>query len=196
MPDPPDQDLVRRILQRDARALETLYDRYHEPIGRHLQRMVRDDDAAQDLSQEVFLRVWTRAHQWDHRGQFRAWLYRIATNLALNHLRSVSRRRERPLYSAEEGTEDNQMMPPAWLVDDAAPPPDVALELAERRQHLARLIGRLPAHKREVLHLVHDLEMSLRDAAEMLGVSEGTVKSRLFYARRRLAREWQELDTS
>ena len=60
---------------------------------------------------------------------------------------------------------------------------------------VAENVFSLPDHQREVLHLVHELEMSLRDAAEELGVPEGTVKSRLFYARRRLAREWQELDT-
>jgi RNA polymerase sigma-70 factor (ECF subfamily) len=189
-----DQDLVRHVLQRDARAFETLFDRYHAPIYRHLARMVREGDAAQDLVQEVFLRVWTRADQWDRRGSFGAWLYRIATNLALNHLRSLSRRREQSLVDAA-GDQDDETIPAAWLLDEATPPPDVAVQLSERRQRIIELAGRLPAQKREVLHLVHELEMSVRDAAEELGVPEGTVKSRLFYARRRFAQEWRKLDT-
>ena len=73
-----------------------LYAQYGEGILRHVARMVRSD-AAQDLVQEAFLRAWQRAEQWDGRGTFKAWLYRIATNLALNHLRTVRRRREQPL---------------------------------------------------------------------------------------------------
>jgi RNA polymerase sigma-70 factor (ECF subfamily) len=93
---PSDQHLMGRVRERDARAFEALFERYGELIRRHLARITRDDAAAQDLVQEVFLRVWTRAEQWDGRGPFKAWLYRIATNLALNHLRSVRRRREQP----------------------------------------------------------------------------------------------------
>jgi RNA polymerase sigma-70 factor (ECF subfamily) len=90
-----DRDLIKRIGQRDTSAFETLFDRYEEMMHRHLVRFVRHDAPAQDLVQEVFLRVWTRGEQWDGRGTFKAWLYRVATNLALNHLRTVRRRRER-----------------------------------------------------------------------------------------------------
>jgi RNA polymerase sigma-70 factor (ECF subfamily) len=190
-----DQDLVRQILEQDARAFEMLLDRYEEMIRRHLARIVRDDAATQDLLQEVFLRVWTRAEQWDGRGAFKAWLYRIATNLAFNHLRSVRRRRERPLSIPNEWDDEEESTIPAWLIDASAPDPDAALELGEQRERLRRLVERLPEEKREVFHLVHEMEMSMRDAADELGIPEGTVKSRLYYAKRRLAREWQDLET-
>jgi DNA-directed RNA polymerase specialized sigma24 family protein len=86
---PSDGDLVARICDQDARAFEDLLARYGNRIRRHLARIVRADAAAQDLAQEVFLRVWTHAGQWNGSGSFQAWLYRIATNLAFNHLRSV-----------------------------------------------------------------------------------------------------------
>jgi RNA polymerase sigma-70 factor (ECF subfamily) len=191
-----DQDLVHRVLERDGRAFEALFGRYGEMIRRHLARIVRDDAAAQDLVQEVFLRVWTRAEQWDARGSFKAWLYRIATNLALNHLRTVRRRREQPLETPadwdEEGEESTIQ---AWMIDASALGPDAIVELAERRESLRRLIGQLPDDKRQVIRLVHEMEVSLRDAADELGIPEGTVKSRLYYAKRRLAREWTGLDT-
>jgi RNA polymerase sigma-70 factor (ECF subfamily) len=191
-----DQDLVHRVLERDGRAFEALFGRYGEMIRRHLARIVRDDAAAQDLVQEVFLRVWTRAEQWDARGSFKAWLYRIATNLALNHLRTVRRRREQPLETPadwdEEGEESTIQ---AWMIDASALGPDAIVALAERRESLRRLIGQLPDDKRQVIRLVHEMEVSLRDAADELGIPEGTVKSRLYYAKRRLAREWTGLDT-
>jgi RNA polymerase sigma-70 factor (ECF subfamily) len=192
---PSDQDLVRRVLERNDRAFEALFARYGEMIRRHLARIVHDDAAAQDLVQEVFLRVWTRAEQWDARGTFKAWLYRIATNLALNHLRTLRRRREQPLETlADWDEEEEESAIPAWMIDASALTPDATVELAERRELLRRLIGQLPDDKRQVIRLVHEMELSLRDAADELGIPEGTVKSRLYYAKRRLAREWIGLD--
>src|SRR5918911_756040 len=92
-----DRELLERIARRDACAFEVLFERHRETVRRRLGAIVRDEAAAEDLSQEVFLRVWTRAEQWDGRGAARAWLLRVATHLALNHLRSVRRRREEPL---------------------------------------------------------------------------------------------------
>ena len=193
-----DQDLIMRMMQRDAHAFEVLFERYEGMMLRHLIRIVGDEAAAQDLVQEVFLRVWIRGEQWNGRGTFRAWLYRIGTNLALNHLRSVRRRREQPLQIRDdwdEGDEDESPVP-AWMIDASALGPDVALELTERRETFRRLVEKLPQEKREVFRLVHEMELSMRDAADELGIPEGTVKSRLYYARKQLSREWQEDDQS
>jgi RNA polymerase sigma-70 factor (ECF subfamily) len=192
---PSDQDLIERVLERDGRALEALFERYGEMIRRHLARMAGDSAVAQDLLQETFLRVWTRAAQWNGRGSFKAWLYRIATNLALNHLRSARRRKEQPLEIAGEWDSDaDDYVSPAWAVDADTPEPEDVLEMAERHARYRRLVDRLPKEKREVLHLVHEMEMSLQDTADELGIPEGTVKSRLYYAKQRLAQEWRELD--
>jgi len=191
-----DQDLIMRMMQRDAHAFEVLFERYEDMILRHLVRIVRDDATAQDLVQEDFLRVWIRGEQWNGSGTFKAWLYRIGTNLALNHLRSVRRRREQPLQIRDdwgEGDEDESPVP-AWMIDASALGPDAALELTERRETFRRLVERLPQEKREVFRLVHEMEMSMRDAADELGIPEGTVKSRLYYAKKHLVREWQDLD--
>jgi len=190
-----DQDLVERIRERDARAFEALLNRYQELIRRHLARIVRDSAAAQDLVQEVFLRVWTRADQWNGRGSFKAWLYRIATNLALNYLRTVRRRREQALVIEDSWDKDeDDSRVPAWMIDASTAGPDAAAELTEQRRTLRRLVDGLPEQKREVFRLVHEMEMSMRDVADELDIPEGTVKSRLYYAKKRLAREWQELE--
>src|SRR5262245_30078588 len=92
-----DRELMLGVGARDAGAFEELCARYGEPLRRHLQRMLRDADAAEDLLQETLLRVWTHAGQWDGRGAPRAWLFRVATNLALNHVRALRRRPQQPL---------------------------------------------------------------------------------------------------
>jgi RNA polymerase sigma-70 factor, ECF subfamily len=192
-----DQDLVERIRERDAHAFEQLFERYEEMIRRHLMHIVRDEATAQDLVQEAFLRVWTRAEQWNGQGPFKAWLYSIATNLALNSLRSMRRRREQPLDLPEEwaGDEEGGLVP-AWLVDVAALGPDATLELSEQREQIRQLVERLPEDKREAFRLVHQMEMSIRAAADEMGIPEGTVKSRLHYAKNRLSSQWQDLESS
>ena len=196
-----DQDLVARVLERDAHAFEALFERYAEMIRRHLARIVDNEAAAQDVLQETFLRVWTRAEQWDGRGSFAGWLYRIATNLAFNHLRSMRRRREQPLEIQDDegggadGSQSEGDPLPAWVMDGSTPEPDAAMEQAERRDQVQRLVASLPQDKREVLILVHEMEMSIHDAADELGIPEGTAKSRLHYAKKRLARQWQDMET-
>ncbi len=188
-----DQDLVQRILERDAHAFEAIFERYAETIRRHLARLVENDVAAQDLVQETFLRVWTRAEQWDGRGSFAGWLYRIATNLAFNHLRSMRRRREQPLeeaLAAEDEAEQDYLS--AWMMDPS-PGPDAAFESIEQHEQFRHLVQGLPEDKRDVLYLVHEMEMSIQAAADELGIPEGTAKSRLHYAKKRLAREWQDV---
>jgi len=189
-----DRALVEQALAGDAVAFEALLARYRVQIRRHLLRYTHDDVAAQDLLQEAFLRVWTRGDQWDGRGTFRAWLYRVATNLALNHLRTVRRRRETPLETEEEVEMDEGDLVPAWMIDDTALGPQAALEQAEERQQVRRLVAALPDEKRAVFRLVHEMEMTIHDAAVQLEIPEGTVKSRLHYARKQLADDWQALD--
>ena len=92
-----DRELLNRVLRRDEQAFEILFDRYERPISAVVNRIVRDSASAEDLVQEVFLRLWNRADQWECRGTLQGWLLRIGTRLAYNHLRSVRRRREEPI---------------------------------------------------------------------------------------------------
>lgn len=186
-----DHQLLARVRERDAGAFEALFERYREPVYRHLARLVRDGSAADDLAQEVFLRVWTRAEQWDGRGTCRAWIFRIATNLALNHLRTVGRRRERGLELAPD-EEDADSPAPTWMIDGATLGPEEQVELGEQRARLRELVAGLPDEKREVFRMIHEAEMDTREVAQTLGIPEGTVRSRLHHARRWLARNWNE----
>jgi RNA polymerase sigma-70 factor (ECF subfamily) len=185
-----DQDLIQRIGSKDECAFEALYSRYHDGVCRHLTRILSDQYASEDLSQEVFLRVWTRSEQWSGRGHLKPWLMRIATNLALNHLRTVRRRRELP-FNSGRAEEDFEAITSLSKPDYGAMRPDRAIEELEWRDRVHHLLQQLSEEKREVFHMVHNEEMDVREVAESLGIPEGTVRSRLHYAKKQLARKWQ-----
>ena len=188
----PDQTLIENIQEQQAWAFEALFERYEGAIRRHLCYIVRDEPAAEDLLQETFLRVWTRAGQWNGQGAFKGWLFRIATNLALNHLRTRRRRPEQPLDLPDTGMDDDDLPDtPGWLVDTASLGPDAVVEQVEQGARLQQIIRDLPEEKRELLRLVHEMELSLREAADELGIPEGTAKSRLYYAREQVKRGLQ-----
>ena len=190
-----ESEVVRRVGAGDVRAFEALFARYHEPIRRHMRRVVRDPATAEDLTQEVFERVWTRAGQWNGRGTFKAWLFRVATNLALNQLRAQRRRPQEPLPRREVAPAVSaDELPEAWLADPAAVDPSEAAERGADRDRLRQLLTGLPGDKRRVLELVHIADMDLATVAEVLEIPVGTVKSRLHYARKQLAQAWRELD--
>src|SRR5258708_8362572 len=84
-----DSELMARVCEHDVSAFETLSARYWESIYRHVLATIHDSSATEDIVQEVFLRIWTRAEQWHGRGSFKSWLFRIATNLALTHFRPL-----------------------------------------------------------------------------------------------------------
>jgi RNA polymerase sigma-70 factor (ECF subfamily) len=182
-----DQTLIESIQNQQTWAFEVLFERYESVLRRHLGFIVRDEPAAEDLLQETFLRVWTHAGQWSGQGAVKSWLFRIATNLALNHLRARRRRPEQPLELPEAMVDDDDLPDtPAWLVDTASLGPEAVVEQVERDTRLQKIIGDLPEEKRELLRLVHQMELSLREAADELGIPEGTAKSRLYYAREQM----------
>ena len=191
-----DQDLVRGVIRQEQEAFSILFQRHRAVVHRHLARIIRDAAAADDLTQEVFLRLWRHAGQWKGQAAFRSWLLRIATHLALNYLRTVKRRREQPMPSAPSAAEDEEEnLVPGWMIDASTLGPDETLERSERHSLLQRLVEQLPEEKREVFRLICDAQMEIRQVAAELGIPEGTVKSRIHHARKQLARSWQELDS-
>jgi RNA polymerase sigma-70 factor (ECF subfamily) len=188
-----DRELIAAILARDETACQELYEVYGEELRQHLARTVRDAVAADDLLQELLLRVWNRAEQWRGDAELKSWLYRIATNLALNHIRTRGRKRQEVL-DLSQGRIEEEGKAPGWLVDEASLGADAVVEQEERRRLLNGCIEALSEEKREVLRLVYDAEMEVRAVAVELNVPEGTVKSRLYHARRELARHWRAVE--
>lgn len=190
---PTDEALISQICVQDEAAFATLFARYQSAMTRHIDKTVRDSAVTEDLVQELFLRVWTRADQWESRGTVKAWLYRIATNLVLNHLRSVRRRPQQPIpgtpkaKAKESWNDDDEYSIPAWMIDDAAAQPDRHVVEADQRRRFWEVVDTLPAEKREVLRMVYEAEMDLHSVADELAIPEGTVKSRLYHSKRQLA---------
>ncbi len=193
---PSDAELAERVRAGDEAAFELLYVRYEGALIRYAAAIAQEETVAQDIAQETFLRVWLRADQWSGQGSFKSWLYRITANLALNHLRGARRHSTQPLLGEEERKPDEwlgegELFAPGWLIDTTTLSPDDAYDQIETQARLQRIIAGLPAEKREVFRLVHEMELSIRDAAYQLGIPEGTVKSRLHYAEKRLTAAWQ-----
>ena len=188
-----DRELIDGISARDESACQELFERYGQTLRRHLVRMLRDPAGADDLLQEVLLRVWNHPRQWRDAGSLQSWLFRIATNLALNHIRTLGRRRQHLIDVSDQDLEEEGVVP-GWLVDEAALGADAVVEKEEERRLVRGCMDTLSEDKREVLRLVYDAEMDVREVASELAIPEGTVKSRLYHARRELARRWQDIE--
>ena len=192
-PDSPDE-----TVSPPAALFETLYIAHARGIRAHLLSMVRDRDAADDLAQETFLRAWAGLASLRTEAAARSWLYRIATNCALNYVRGRKLRRHMPIEPAQSTDEDDEegQSVPAWMTDNAGCTPAELLAAKETVTALNRAIDSLSPDKQRVVRLVQEQRMSMREAARALGIPEGTVKSRLHYALRHIERTLKEMEES
>jgi RNA polymerase sigma-70 factor (ECF subfamily) len=171
--------LVRRARSGDADAFGQLVERYMRRAYVQAAGLVGSREDALDLSQEAFARAYRAVHTLDPDRPFYAWFYAILRRLCFNFLRD---RRTRARLMDEQGT--------AWLVDragDGATDPGAALDRAELCRRVAQAVERLPDREREVLVLKEFEELKYREIADLVGVPIGTVMSRLYSARKRLA---------
>ena len=170
--DTSDETLVAQIAQRDKHALQLLYSRHHVRIYRFALRFLNDEAAAEDTVSEVFIDVWPQAERFEGRSQVTTWLLAIARNKAL----SLLRRR-----SSEEL--DDEV---AEFIEDPSDNPEAAMLKSQRASVLQDCLTQLsPAH-REIVDLVYYHEKSVEEVAEIISVPANTVKTRMFYARKRI----------
>lgn len=174
----------------DTAEFERLYQRLAADIRRTILRIVRESEAADDVLQEVFIRAWNNRKSSTEIRDYRAWLTKIAVNLSLNALRSKNRKRE--LSLGRSPVEDDQTIQKT-LADLSDPGPETVLIRNSRIETMRRLISELPPGKREVLQYVDQYDLSIQETSEKLGIPDGTVKSRLFYARRMLSEQIREI---
>src|SRR5215469_11682285 len=172
-PDTPDAALIRLIAAGDKHAMQILFARHNVRVFRFVFRLVGDKSAAEDLVSEVFLDVWRQAGRFQGRSQVTTWLLAIARNKALSTLQRRSH--EQLDEDAAAGIEDPQ--------DN----PEVTLQNRQKAEILLNCLTKLsPAH-REVTDLVYYHEKSIDEVAEITGAPQNTVKTRMFYARKRIA---------
>lgn len=182
-----DRRILERVAEGDVELFGGLVDRHQERLAHLCYRLLHDREEARDAVQEVFLKAFKSARGFKPRGQVYTWLYRIAVNHCLNRLR---RRKIVRFFSfAEVGSgardqdDDDEI-----LFDPADEAPDAEQQLAARRrfQQTHQLIEQLPAGQRTVLVLAKFEGFSYRQIAEIMGITESAVESRLFRAMRRL----------
>jgi RNA polymerase sigma-70 factor, ECF subfamily len=171
-----DLDLMLRVRQGDSGSFDELLRRYRSPLVKYFCRMVRDQALAEDLAQEAFLRVYKARYRYRPDARFTTWLYRIATNLALNAVRDT--RGRQPQVGNGRG-EDSET--PLEFVDPKASVEQHLIE-TDRGRMIREAIEALPENQRAAVILHKYQDVDYRQIARILKVSESAVKSLLFRA--------------
>ncbi|HEY0408162.1 MAG TPA: sigma-70 family RNA polymerase sigma factor [Pyrinomonadaceae bacterium] len=171
-----DCDLVTRAMSGREDGFEELVRRYQRPIAAYVYRMVGDYDAALDLTQEVFIKVYASLARYRSEFKFSTWIYKIAHNAAIDHLRRHSTR-EQSLVNQVDGEQYD--LP----IESGRLSPEQESEKAERCAEIELVVRQLPAAYRELIVLRHSHDLSYDEIAEVTSLPLGTVKNRLFRAR-------------
>lgn len=169
---PADELLIGRIARGDRLAMQVLFARHHVRIYRFVLRLLRDEMAAEDVIGEVFLDVWRQAGRFEGRSAVSTWLIAIARFKALSMLR---KRRDETL--------DEQA---AESVEEPSDDPEVATTKRDKGEKLRACLTALSPEHREIIDLVYYHEKSVEEVAQIVGIPENTVKTRMFYARKKL----------
>ncbi len=167
-----DEALIEKIASGNRLAMQVLFARHHARVYRFVLRLVGNDALAEDVTSEVFLSVWRQAHRFEARSAVTTWLLAIARYKALAELR------RRPEGLCDQGPEET---------GDPTGHPEAVFEIKHRGEILRRCLTRLSREHREIIDLVYYHEKSVQEAAEIVGVPGNTVKTRMFYARRKLS---------
>ena len=177
-----DAALVKAARQGELGAFEQLVFRHRDPIYARAFSMTRNEEDAVDLSQEAWIKGWQRLAQFQGDSSFTTWMTRIVINLCLDHLRRQKRHRIDSIEAMEDDSGGVERQMPVVAIN-----PTAGLERAELRQKIDGALGQLSVEHRTVLVLHEFEDMEYKEIAKMVGCSIGTVMSRLFYARRKMA---------
>ena len=190
-PEISDERLMLAFQAGDARAFETLVRKHRTPVFNFILRFVGHRARAEDVLQETWLKVVRSAGEYTPKAKFTTWLYTIARNLCVDSARKESYRQVSSLEAPTAGAEGEQGRPLGEGLPDSGASPERGAYNARLRPMLERALASLPEEQREVFILREYSGIPFKDIAEVTGVSENTVKSRMRYAldglRRRLA---------
>jgi RNA polymerase sigma-70 factor (ECF subfamily) len=178
------EDLMARVAKGDNYAFEALVKRHQRTVLNLIYRFIGYRARAEDLAQEVFIRVWQAAGRYKRTAKFSTWIYRITANLCLNELKSARRRKLLFFSSVGKGEnrEDQYFEPGA----DREPSPEDLLLTAERNRQVSAALRSLPANQRLAVILKRYDDLSYREIAQILGCSVSAVDSLLVRAKRNL----------
>jgi len=167
-----DEVLIGRIASGDRLAMQVLFARHHLRVYRFVLRLMRDESVAEDLISEVFLDVWRQADRFEGRSAVSTWLLAIARFKALSALRR----------KPDQALDDEA----AEAIEDTSDDPEAALAKKDKGAVIRKCLAGLSAEHREIIDLVYYHEKSVEEVAVIVGIPEATVKTRMFYARKKL----------
>ncbi len=177
-----DAVLVRGAQRGDMAAFEELVARHRDKIYARAYSMMRNEEEAIDLSQEAWVKGWQRLTQFHGESSFGTWMTRIVINLCLDQLRKQKRQRTESIEEMNEDSGGVERQMPVVTIN-----PTAGLERGELRQRIDRALSQLSHEHRTVLVLHEFEELEYKEIAKVMGCSIGTIMSRLFYARRKMA---------
>ncbi|HKO97949.1 MAG TPA: sigma-70 family RNA polymerase sigma factor [Pyrinomonadaceae bacterium] len=178
-----DRELVASAIRGLDGGFEELVKRYQRPISAYVYRMVGDYESALDLTQEIFIKIYGSLSKYRPEFKFSTWIYKIAHNAAIDHLRRNSGRER----SLQVGTEsDNYDLP----LESEGLSPEQQSERAERRAEIETVVRSLPTPYRELIFLRHSQDLTYEEIVEVTGLPLGTVKNRLFRAREMMRQQF------
>jgi RNA polymerase sigma-70 factor (ECF subfamily) len=177
-----DKSLVRAAQNGDMGAFEELVARHRDKIYARAYSMMRNEEEAIDLSQEAWIKAWQRLKQFQGDSSFGTWMTRIVINLCLDQLRRQKRHRAESIEVMDEEAGGVERQMPVVTVN-----PTERLERAELRQRIDQALDQLSETHRTALVLCEFEELEYKEIAKAMNCSIGTVMSRLFYARRKMA---------
>lgn len=178
-----DLKVIKRCKRGEEEAFAELLARYRNAIYGLCFRMTRSQEDARDLSQEVFIKVFSLLDRYDESYAFSSWIFRIATNHCIDHLR-----RNRLRFLSLDGQTDKDGDAIEIPLPDKGPKPDTLLERREAMERLEEIVEELPPHYRVIILLRHDQELSYEEIATVLDLPLGTVKARIHRARNMITR--------
>lgn len=172
---------VERVLEGDYNAFEPLVREYEKNVYNLALRMVKNPEDAQDMAQESFIRAYNSLSSFRGDSRFSVWLYRIVSNVCLDHIRTVSRRPTVSLSVENDEGEDVELD-----ISDESRSPQELLERKMTKEAVRRGLESLPPEQRQILLLREIQGFSYEEISEILSLEQGTVKSRIFRARKKL----------
>jgi RNA polymerase sigma-70 factor (ECF subfamily) len=171
-----EQAMWRVQMHDDNQAFAQLMSRWQGPIQRLCIRMLNDQHKAEDLTQEAFARIYAKRQDFQHGSKFSTFLWRVATNLCLDELRRIKRRRELTILPHTVDSSETDV----WEeLPSEGPTPDDSTVAGEQADLVRKAVADLPEHYRTVVVLRHYEDLKFREIADVLDVPEGTVKSRM-----------------
>ena len=180
-------ELLGKAKNGDQAAITQLYEASYNSVYKSVKAMVADEDTVLDIVQDGFIKAFQSLEQLDAPEHFRAWLKRIATNKALDHLK-----KKKPLLFTDLENEEGEL--PDFADERVEASPEAVLDRKETARLLQEILATLSEEQRLVIGMFYYEEMSVRDIAQTLGCSENTVKSRLNYGRKKVEQKVRELE--